>query len=116
MGSPANNINEPILKPNNNIKGEIVLLNKSLLNELGINETSIKTPEGIDFLTGSTNANGSIYAQAYAGHQYGNFTMLGDGRAMNLGEVYINEKYYDLQLKGSGKTPYSRGGDGKAYL
>ena len=56
-------------------------------------------------------------AQAYAGHQFGNFTMLGDGRAMLIGEQItpLGERF-DIQLKGSGRTPYSRGGDGRAAL
>ncbi|KQB76699.1 hypothetical protein AK964_22055, partial [Clostridium butyricum] len=61
---------------------------------------------------------GSIpIAQAYAGHQFGHFTMLGDGRALLIGEhiTPLGERF-DIQLKGSGKTPYSRGGDGKAVL
>ena len=56
-------------------------------------------------------------AQAYAGHQFGHFTMLGDGRAMLIGEQItpLGERF-DIQLKGSGRTPYSRGGDGRAAL
>ena len=61
--------------------------------------------------------NSKPIAQAYAGHQFGNFTILGDGRAILLGECKdkINN-LYDIQLKGSGKTPFSRGGDGRATL
>lgn len=56
-------------------------------------------------------------AQAYAGHQFGHFTMLGDGRAILLAEqINAHQQRYDIQLKGSGKTPYSRRGDGKATL
>ncbi len=59
----------------------------------------------------------SPLAQAYAGHQFGHFTMLGDGRAVLLGEQItpLGERV-DIQLKGSGRTPYSRGGDGRAAL
>jgi len=58
-----------------------------------------------------------LYSQAYGGHQYGHFTMLGDGRALMLGEhITPANKRFDIQLKGSGRTPYSRGGDGKATL
>ena len=57
------------------------------------------------------------FAQAYAGHQFGNFTMLGDGRALMLGEYLTpSGQRLDLQFKGSGRTPYSRGGDGRAAL
>ncbi len=55
-------------------------------------------------------------AQAYAGHQFGTFTVLGDGRAMLLGEHVHDGSRYDIQLKGSGRTPYSRGGDGNATV
>jgi uncharacterized protein YdiU (UPF0061 family) len=56
-------------------------------------------------------------AQAYAGHQFGHFTMLGDGRAIVIGEhLSKNNKRFDIQFKGSGKTPYSRNGDGRAAL
>ncbi|WP_331463140.1 protein adenylyltransferase SelO [Konateibacter massiliensis] len=56
-------------------------------------------------------------AQAYAGHQFGHFTMLGDGRAILLGEQITDSgERFDIQLKGSGRTPYSRGGDGRAAL
>ena len=56
-------------------------------------------------------------AQAYAGHQFGHFTMLGDGRAVLIGEhLTNNNKRYDIQFKGSGKTAFSRNGDGRAAL
>ena len=54
------------------------------------------------------------YSQAYAGHQFGHFTMLGDGRAVVIGELVKNGERFDVQLKGSGPSPYSRQGDGKA--
>ncbi|MCH7413823.1 YdiU family protein [Belliella sp. R4-6] len=61
--------------------------------------------------------NSKPLAQAYAGHQFGNFTILGDGRAILIGEQLTNsQKLFDIQLKGSGRTPYSRGGDGRATL
>ena len=57
------------------------------------------------------------YAQAYAGHQFGHFTKLGDGRAIIIGEhLSNNNQRFDIQLKGAGRTIYSRGGDGKATL
>ena len=56
-------------------------------------------------------------SQAYAGHQFGNFTMLGDGRAVLMGEhISKNNERLDVQFKGSGKTPFSRNGDGRAAL
>ena len=56
-------------------------------------------------------------AQAYAGHQFGHFTMLGDGRAVLIGEhLTKNNERFDIQFKGSGRTPFSRSGDGRAVL
>ena len=74
--------------------------------------------EGIEILAGNEPIEGGVpLAQAYAGHQFGGFTMLGDGRAILLGEqVAPDGKKYDIQLKGAGRTPYSRGGDGRAVL
>ena len=55
-------------------------------------------------------------AQSYAGHQFGHFNMLGDGRATLLGELAVEDELFDVQLKGAGVTPYSRGGDGRAAV
>ena len=96
----------------------LVKLNSSLAKELGLNIDALQSNEGIEILSGNKIPEGSIpLAQAYAGHQFGHFTLLGDGRALLLGE-HINPKgeRIDIQLKGSGRTPYSRGGDGKAAL
>ena len=97
---------------------EIILYNKSLSSELNINIKNIKNSTMAEILTGQKKEEKDIYfSQAYAGHQFGYFTILGDGRALILGE-HINKKNqrFDIQLKGSGKTPYSRQGDGKATL
>lgn len=96
---------------------ELILINNELSDELGIKKDFLESKDGLLFLTGSTNQYGTLFSQAYAGHQYGHFTMLGDGRAVVLGE-HINKENmrFDLQLKGSGRTPYSRRGDGKATL
>lgn len=94
---------------------EIIIFNKKLLNDLGLENTEEYFTAEI--LSGNRLLDTSIpIAQAYAGHQFGYFNMLGDGRAILLGEIEKNEKLYDLQLKGSGKTPYSRRGDGRAAL
>ncbi|BFK82278.1 YdiU family protein [Clostridium baratii] len=96
----------------------LVKLNSSLAKELGLNIDALQSNEGVEILSGNKIPEGSIpLAQAYAGHQFGHFTLLGDGRALLLGE-HINPKgeRIDIQLKGSGRTPYSRGGDGKAAL
>jgi len=96
----------------------LVVLNEELANNLGIDIKSLKTKEGLEILSGNkTIENGSYIAQAYAGHQFGNFTILGDGRASLIGEIITpSGNKYDISLKGSGKTPYSRGGDGRAVL
>lgn len=97
-------------------KPEMVLLNEDLAKELGINLNS--SDHLLQVLSGSKlELNSEPIAQAYAGHQFGYFTMLGDGRTALLGE-HIDEKNqrFDIQLKGSGRTAFSRRGDGKATL
>jgi serine/tyrosine/threonine adenylyltransferase len=93
---------------------EIFLLNHKLCDELNV--ASKKSDDFIALFSGEEiSKNTKSYAQAYAGHQFGHFTMLGDGRAIIMGEhITENNKRLDIQLKGSGRTPYSRGGDGKA--
>ena len=93
----------------------LVLFNISLTEELGLEEAISENP---GYFTGNKLPSGSEpIAQAYAGHQFGHFTMLGDGRAILLGEqITPDGERYDIQLKGAGRTPYSRGGDGKAAL
>ncbi len=95
---------------------ELFLLNTALIQELGVNK--VTDADLARILSGSKLPdNSEPLSQAYAGHQFGHFTMLGDGRAILLGEHITNEgERFDIQLKGSGKTPYSRGGDGKATL
>ncbi len=104
----------PVQKP------ELLLFNQSLANELGLSidqndETKAilaKLLSGNQLIAGAT-----PMAQAYAGHQFGYFNMLGDGRAILLGEhITPNQQKFDIQLKGSGPTPYSRRGDGRATL
>ena len=99
-------------------KPKLVIFNESLAKELGLDEAFLQSHEGIQVLSGNGILEGTTpIAQAYAGHQFGYFTMLGDGRAVLLGE-YVSEEgtRLDIQLKGSGRTPYSRRGDGKAAL
>jgi uncharacterized protein YdiU (UPF0061 family) len=97
---------------------ELVILNGPLAEKLGLSQAGLLSGEGISTLAGNTVPSGARpLAQAYAGHQFGYFTMLGDGRALLLGEQVTPEgERYDIQLKGSGRTPYSRGGDGRAAL
>jgi uncharacterized protein YdiU (UPF0061 family) len=90
---------------------EILALNEDLCDDLGLNKTELNA----EVLSGQELLKEPI-AQAYAGHQYGSFTILGDGRAMILGEHVHGGSRYDIQLKGSGRTPYSRRGDGSATI
>ncbi|WP_315080944.1 protein adenylyltransferase SelO family protein [uncultured Clostridium sp.] len=97
---------------------KLVAFNKSLAKNLGLNEEFLQSDDGVDFFAGNKILEGTVpIAQGYAGHQFGHFTMLGDGRAVLLGEfISKNGERFDIQLKGTGRTPYSRGGDGKATL
>ena len=98
---------------------EMVLLNEELARELGLDPAALMTPAGLAMLTGSAMPEGAApLAMAYAGHQFGGFVpQLGDGRALLVGEVIdARGNRRDIHLKGSGRTPFSRGGDGKAAL
>jgi uncharacterized protein YdiU (UPF0061 family) len=94
----------------------LVLLNVALADDLGLDPAVLAQNPG--WFTGNVLPPGAMpLAQAYAGHQFGNFTMLGDGRAILLGEQLTPRgERFDIQLKGPGRTPYSRGGDGRAAL
>ncbi|MES0881744.1 protein adenylyltransferase SelO [Roseibium sp. SCP14] len=97
----------------------IVLFNAPLARDLGLDPDELNTLEGAEIFAGARKPDGaSPLAQVYAGHQFGGFSpQLGDGRALLIGEVidtYGNRR--DIQLKGSGPTPFSRGGDGKAVI
>lgn len=97
---------------------ELAVLNEQLATSLGLNIEALQSEEGIAVLAGNRLPEGAVpIAQAYAGHQFGHFTMLGDGRAILLGEqIAPSHERYDIQFKGSGPTPYSRRGDGRAAL
>ena len=104
------------VKPHNFSNPKLILFNEDLANELNLN-VNYNEKEICNFLLGKGLDSNKFYSQAYAGHQFGHFTILGDGRAVLLGEHINNDnKRYDIQLKGSGQTPYSRSGDGKATL
>ncbi|MBM1222315.1 YdiU family protein [Ponticoccus sp. SC2-23] len=97
----------------------IVRLNTGLAQELGLDPDALATEDGAAILAGAKAPDGATpLAQAYAGHQFGGFSpQLGDGRALLLGEVLDrNGQRRDIHLKGSGRTPFSRGGDGKAAV
>jgi uncharacterized protein YdiU (UPF0061 family) len=97
----------------------LIKLNRPLAVQLGLDPDLLETPEGAEILAGKTVPDGADpIAMAYAGHQFGNFVpQLGDGRAILLGEVIDRDGVRrDIQLKGSGPTPFSRRGDGRAAL
>lgn len=94
------------------------IFNQDLANTLGLDGNTLGQPEQVGFFVGNRLFEGSEpIAQAYAGHQFGNLARLGDGRAILLGEhLDPAGRRWDIQLKGPGLTPYSRGGDGRAAL
>ncbi|MCU1500731.1 MAG: YdiU family protein [Ilumatobacteraceae bacterium] len=97
----------------------LLALNEALAHELGLDVEALQAPDGVAVLVGNATPEGaSPVAQAYAGHQFGGFSpRLGDGRALLVGEVLdAHGRRRDLHLKGSGRTPFSRGGDGKAAV
>lgn len=97
---------------------KLIILNETLATSLGLNVQALQNEDGVAVLAGNRIPEGALpLAQAYAGHQFGNFALLGDGRALLLGEQITPQgARLDIQLKGSGKTPYSRRGDGRAAL
>ena len=98
---------------------QLMQLNAELARSLGLDPVALAGPAGVEILAGNRVAQGSEpLAQAYAGHQFGSLVpQLGDGRAILLGEVVApGGQRYDIQLKGSGPTPFSRNGDGRAGI
>ncbi|MCH7400315.1 YdiU family protein [Belliella kenyensis] len=102
--------------PNPVLNPKFIIFNNSLAEAMGL--PMMTQDEWLELLSGNQVLKGSMpISQAYAGHQFGNFTMLGDGRAVLLGEFLTSsQELFDIQLKGSGRTPYSRGGDGRATV
>ena len=98
---------------------QLLVLNEQLAAELGADPAVLRSPEGVAVLVGNLVPEGAEpLAQAYAGHQFGGYSpRLGDGRALLLGEIVdVHGHRRDLQLKGSGRTPFARGGDGLAAV
>ena len=97
---------------------ELVILNYDLASQMGLDFSKIDSEELAKIFSGNSLPKGTkSIAQAYAGHQFGHFTMLGDGRAVLLGEhISKSNQRLDVQFKGSGQTPFSRNGDGRAAL
>jgi uncharacterized protein YdiU (UPF0061 family) len=96
----------------------LVVLNEPLAADLGLAPASLRSADGVALLVGAVGAGAAPVAQAYAGHQFGHYSpRLGDGRALLLGELVDTDgNLRDVHLKGSGRTPFSRGGDGFAAL
>ncbi len=104
---------EPVAGPT------LVVLNEGLAGELGLDVEALRSPAGVAILAGNDAPAGvTTVAQAYAGHQFGGYSpRLGDGRALLLGEFVDDDgTRRDLHLKGSGRTPFARGGDGRAAV
>ena len=98
---------------------QVVAVDDALAQELGLDPQALSTPDAARVLVGMDAPEGSLpVAQGYAGHQFGGYSpRLGDGRALLLGELHdLDGRELDLHLKGSGRTPFSRGGDGKAVV
>ena len=106
------------LKPDAVNNPSTVIINHKLAKKLGLNLNGISEKDLSNLFSGNQLPHGAKpFAQAYAGHQFGQFTILGDGRAHVVGEQMTpGGEIFDIQYKGSGRTPYSRGGDGKAAL
>ena len=116
--SRLSNLLSKEINPTKVKKPKLIIFNKELAIKLNLNFNNINNSQIASLFSGNSLPNGSkSIAQAYAGHQFGHFTMLGDGRATLVGE-HINscKERFDIQFKGSGKTPYSRNGDGRATL
>jgi uncharacterized protein YdiU (UPF0061 family) len=96
----------------------LLVLNEALAADLGLDVAWLRSPEGVGLLVGAVVPDGATpVAQGYAGHQFGGFVpRLGDGRALLLGEFEAGGRRRDLHLKGSGRTPFARGGDGLAAV
>ncbi|BCW78804.1 protein adenylyltransferase SelO [Arthrobacter sp. NicSoilC5] len=98
---------------------ELLVLNEKLATDLGLDPQYLRSPEGVRLLVGNhVPAGATPVAQAYAGHQFGGYSpLLGDGRALLLGEVTDRAgRLLDVHLKGSGRTPFARAGDGRAVV
>jgi len=105
------------LNPTPVSRPKLLLFNAELAKSMGINLGDDEDMLAQLFSGNKLIEGGDYIAQAYAGHQFGHFSILGDGRAHLLGEQITSDgKRFDIQLKGSGPTPYSRGGDGRAAL
>lgn len=97
---------------------ELIVFNHDLATDLGLDTARMSAQDAAEIFSGNQTPNtADPFAQVYAGHQFGGFSaQLGDGRALHLGELVTPAGRVDIQLKGSGPTPYSRNGDGRAWI
>ena len=97
---------------------QVLHYNKSLMKRLGLNESLVDSPSFLRFCNGDLEFDGVVFgATVYSGHQFGHYVpQLGDGRALMIGEIESPEGHFEFQLKGSGLTPFSRMGDGRAVV
>lgn len=107
-----------LLNPTPVSSPKLIILNEPLAASMGLSVQALQSNDGVSVQAGNRIPEGALpLAQAYAGHQFGHFNMLGDGRALLLGEQITPQgERVDIQLKGPGRTPYSRRGDGRAAL
>lgn len=106
------------VQPTPTAQPKILLYSKEVSEALGLDEALLHSNEGGKIFSGNAFLEGmESYAHCYGGHQFGRWAgQLGDGRVIALGEICHQERYWELQLKGAGPTPYSRMGDGRAVL
>ena len=106
------------VNPKKTTNPELIHVSNELASTLGLNEDYLKSTEFLKVFSGNSIVDGSKpYAMCYGGHQFGSWAgQLGDGRAINLGELEYKNSSWALQLKGAGETPYSRSADGLAVL
>lgn len=97
---------------------KLLAFSKDMAQKLGFTEIEVQSPQFAQVMVGNETYEGmETYAHCYGGHQFGNWAgQLGDGRAITLGEMKHEGKFWEVQLKGAGPTPYSRRGDGRAVL
>ncbi len=107
-----------VVQPSSVSNPSVLLVNEKLATKLDINLAGLSTEHLTNLFSGNqSHSDAANIAQAYAGHQFGHFNMLGDGRAILIGEHLTQQNCrVDIQFKGAGRTPYSRGGDGRAVL
>lgn len=106
------------VEPQKSVQPELIHVSKDLSSQIGFSKKDIESSRFLNLVTGNESLTKSKpYAMNYGGHQFGNWAgQLGDGRAINIAEGVYGDNRFVLQLKGAGKTPYSRRGDGRAVL